>query len=197
MLEINPLAVTKTDSLMALDAKITLDENALFKNESLIKYQDHDSILDIERKAKEIGLAYVALDGNIGCLVNGAGLAMATMDLIKHFGGEPANFLDVGGGASQEKVETAIKMILSDDKVEAIFINIFAGISKCDEVARGIIKAIQTINKEVPIVIRLEGTNANLGREIIQNENTNLIVNNDLELAAKKIIEIVAERSTS
>jgi succinyl-CoA synthetase beta subunit len=165
--EINPLVITDAGKLLALDGKIILDDNALYRHPELADLRDIDEEVAPEREARKYGLSYVKLNGDIGCLVNGAGLAMATMDVIKSFGGEPANFLDVGGGAAAEKVAAALKIILADETVRSILLNIFGGITRCDEVARGILMALEGIQRRVPIVIRLVGTNEEEGRKIL------------------------------
>jgi succinyl-CoA synthetase beta subunit len=165
--EINPLVITKQDILLALDGKIVLDDNALFRHPELEKLRDLDEEAPSEREARGHGLSYVKLDGDIGCMVNGAGLAMATMDVIKGLGGEPANFLDIGGGADAEKVSAAIQIILSDPDVNSMMFNIFGGITRCDEVARGILMALEEVPREVYLVTRLVGTNEELGRQIL------------------------------
>jgi len=165
--EINPLVITKQDNLLALDGKIVLDDNALYRHPDLEKLRDLDEEAPSEREARGNGLSYVKLDGNIGCMVNGAGLAMATMDVIKGLGGEPANFLDIGGGADAEKVAAAIQIILADPEVSSMMFNIFGGITRCDEVARGILMALEEVPREVYLVTRLVGTNEELGRQIL------------------------------
>jgi succinyl-CoA synthetase beta subunit len=165
--EINPLAVTGEGRLLAVDGKIVLDDNSLFRHPELAELRDVQEEAPTEREARRAGLSYVKLDGEIGCMVNGAGLAMATMDIIKHYGGEPANFLDVGGGAKAEKVAAALRIILSDSKVKAVLFNIFGGITRCDEVARGILEALQEVKTDVPMVARLVGTNEEEGRHIL------------------------------
>jgi succinyl-CoA synthetase beta subunit len=167
--EINPLVITKTQRLIALDGKIVLDDNGLFRHPELVEMRDIDEEVAAEREARMFGLSYVKLDGNIGCMVNGAGLAMATMDLTKLVGGEPANFLDIGGGAGAEKVAVGMRILLSDSNVKSVLINIFGGITRCDEVARGILTAIGTENPDVPMVVRLVGTNEIEGRQVLKN----------------------------
>lgn len=169
--EINPLVVTGQGRLLAVDGKIVLDDNALFRHPELGELRDVQEEAPAEREARRAGLSYVKLDGEIGCMVNGAGLAMATMDIIKHYGGEPANFLDVGGGAKAEKVAAALRIILSDPKVKAVLFNIFGGITRCDEVARGILEALQEVKTNVPMVARLVGTNEEEGRRILAEAN--------------------------
>jgi succinyl-CoA synthetase beta subunit len=189
--EINPLIVTKQGNLAALDAKINFDDNALFRHKDVVEMRDllEENAQDIE--ASKFDLAYIALDGNIGCLVNGAGLAMATMDIIKLHGGEPANFLDVGGGANKEKVANAFKIILKDPKVKAILVNIFGGIMKCDVIAEGVIAAAKELKLQVPLVVRLEGTNVDLGKKILAESGLKITPANDLTDAAKKVVASV------
>jgi succinyl-CoA synthetase beta subunit len=165
--EINPLVITGDGRLVALDGKIALDDSALFRHPDLAELRDPDEEDASEQEARKHGLSYIHLDGEIGCLVNGAGLAMATMDIVKFYGGEPANFLDVGGGASAEKVAAALRVILSDSRVKAVLINIFGGITRCDDVARGVLEARNTVNVQVPFVVRLVGTNEEEGRRIL------------------------------
>ena len=189
--EINPMIVTKTGQLLALDAKLNFDDNALFRHPEIIEMRDllEENPQDVE--ASKYDLAYIALDGNIGCLVNGAGLAMATMDIIKLHGGEPANFLDVGGGADQAKVTHAFKIILKDPKVKAILVNIFGGIMKCDVIAEGVIAAAKEINLSVPLVVRLEGTNVEKGKVLLSQSGLKIIPANDLADAAKKVVSSI------
>jgi succinyl-CoA synthetase beta subunit len=187
-LEINPLILTADEKLMALDAKINFDDNALFRHKDVVEMRDllEENAQDIE--ASKYELAYIALDGNIGCLVNGAGLAMATMDIIKLHGGDPANFLDVGGGANKEKVTQAFKIILKDPKVKAILVNIFGGIMKCDVIAEGVIAAAKEVQLAVPLVVRLEGTNVDLGKKILAESGLRITSANDLADAAQKVV---------
>jgi succinyl-CoA synthetase beta subunit len=166
--EINPLALTADGTLKALDAKIIVDDNALFRQSEILKYRDEDYENPEEEEAKNAGLSFVKLDGNIGCMVNGAGLAMATMDVIKYWGGEPANFLDVGGSSNPEKVKKAMEIILRDKKVKVVFINIFGGITRCDDIAKGLIEAFNSMKIDVPVVVRLTGTNEDIGREMLE-----------------------------
>ncbi len=187
--EINPLILTKGGDVLALDAKMNFDDNALFRHQDIEKLHDPSEEDPTELEAKKWGISYVKLDGNIGCLVNGAGLAMSTMDIIKHHGGEPANFLDVGGGANTEQVTQAFKMILSDPNVKAIFVNIFGGIMKCDTIAEGIITAAKEVGINVPLVVRLEGTNVELGRKMLSQSGLNIITGADMREAAKKVVE--------
>lgn len=187
--EINPLVVSAKGELIALDAKLNFDDNALFRHPEISKLRDVNEESDQELEASKFGLSYISLDGNIGCLVNGAGLAMATMDIIQLYGGRPANFLDVGGGATKEAVETAFKIILADPKVKAILVNIFGGIMKCDIIAEGVVAAARSISLKVPLVVRLEGTNVALGKKIIGNSELKIIAADDLTDAAKKVVE--------
>jgi succinyl-CoA synthetase beta subunit len=189
--EINPMILTKSGDIVPLDAKLNIDDNALFRQKEISEYHDPDEEDPIELEAKKWGISYVKLDGNIGCLVNGAGLAMSTMDIIKYHGGEPANFLDVGGGASTEQVTQAFKMILSDSNVKAIFVNIFGGIMKCDTIANGIVSAAKEVGLDVPLVVRLEGTNVELGKNILSNSDLNIITGIDMKECAAKVVEAV------
>ena len=189
LIEINPLVLTKDKDLVCLDAKINFDDNALYRHEDILLLQDSNEIDPIELEAGKHGLSYIKLDGKIGCMVNGAGLAMATLDIIKLYGSEPANFLDVGGGASKEKVSAAFKIILSDKNVKGILINIFGGIMRCDVLAKGVVEAAKEINLSVPLVVRLAGTNVKLGKEILEKSNLKIISASNLSEAAKKIIE--------
>jgi len=187
--EINPLIITNEGEVYALDAKMNFDDNALFRHPDIEKMHDPTEEDPTELEAKKWGISYVKLDGNIGCLVNGAGLAMSTMDIIKHHGAEPANFLDVGGGATAEQVLQALKMILSDPNVKAIFINIFGGIMKCDTIAEGVISAAKEVGIEVPLIVRLEGTNVELGRKLLSESGLNIITGKDMREAAAKAVE--------
>ena len=189
--EINPLVVTKTGELVALDAKITFDDNALFRHKELLELRDLSEEEPAEVRASNTGLSYVKLDGNIGCLVNGAGLAMSTMDIIKLHGGEPANFLDVGGGANTEQVTEAFRIILSDPHVKGILVNIFGGIARCTTIANAVVAASKAVGFNVPLVVRLEGTEVKEGREILANSGINVINGADLTDAAKKIVAAV------
>ncbi len=192
MLEINPLIVTEDGRLHCLDAKISFDGNALYRHPDVEAMRDETEQDAKEVEAEKYDLSYVALDGNIGCMVNGAGLAMSTMDIIKLYGAEPANFLDVGGGATKENIVAAFKILTSDDKVEGILINIFGGIMKCDIIAQGTVDAVKEVGLKVPLVVRLEGTNVEKGKEIIDNSGLNVISANDLDDAAQKIVKAVA-----
>ena len=191
MVEINPLVKSKSDEIIALDAKISFDENAEFRHKNWAQLRDLSEEEDVEIRAKETGLSYVKLDGNIGCLVNGAGLAMATMDVIKLYGGEPANFLDVGGGADEEQVKTAFSMIMEDPNVKGILVNIFGGIMRCDIIARGVIAATEALSLEVPLVVRLAGTNVEQSKEILAASNLNIHPANDLAEGAQKIVSLI------
>jgi succinyl-CoA synthetase beta subunit len=193
LLEINPLVITARETLIALDAKIDIDDNALFRQKDILKYRDTDEEDPLEVEASKFNLSYINLDGNVGNMVNGAGLAMATMDLIKMAGAEPANFLDVGGGADEEMVENGFRIILSDANVKGILINIFGGILRCDVLAEGVIKAARKTGIKVPVVIRLQGTNVEKGREILAESGLNLITAEDLNDAAGKITGIVGK----
>jgi succinyl-CoA synthetase beta subunit len=190
--EINPLVITGAGDVVALDAKFNFDSNAEARHKEWAELQDKDEEDAVEIEAKEVGLSYVSLDGNIGCLVNGAGLAMSTMDIIKHYGGSPANFLDVGGGATKEMVTKAFKMILSSDKVKGIFVNIFGGIMKCDIVAEGVVAATKELGLTVPLVVRLEGTNVEAGKEILRNSGLKIEPADSMGDGAKKIVAAVA-----
>jgi len=188
MVEINPLVVTKEGNLLAVDAKMGFDENALFRHSDISELRDKSQEDVREMNAADRGLSYVGLDGNIGCIINGAGLAMATMDMIMHAGGEPANFLDIGGGASPERVSKAFNLVLSDDNVKCILINIFAGINRCDWVAEGIIQAVQKIDLKVPVVVRLSGTNVEQGRKMLEDSGLPLIMAETLREGADKAV---------
>ena len=191
MVEVNPLILTKEKKIICLDAKVNFDSNALFRHPEILKLRDLNEEDPAEIEASKFDLAYIKLDGNIGCMVNGAGLAMATMDIIKLYGQEPANFLDVGGGASKEKVSAAFKIILSDQNVKGILINIFGGIMRCDVLAQGVVDAAKEINISVPLVVRLAGTNFKVGKEILDNSGLKLISAENLDDAAKKIVEAI------
>ena len=193
LLEINPLVLTGEDDLICLDAKVNFDGNALFRHPDVEELRDPDEEDPAELAANKIGLTYIKLDGNIGCLVNGAGLAMATMDIIKLYGEEPANFLDVGGSATKDKVTEAFKIILSDKNVKGILVNIFGGIMRCDVVAEGVLDAAREINISVPLVVRLEGTNVEEGKRIIEESELEVISGSDLDDAAQKITKAISE----
>jgi succinyl-CoA synthetase beta subunit len=191
MLEINPLIVTGDDHLRVLDAKVSFDSNALFRHKDIVALRDESEEDAKEIEASKYDLSYIALDGEIGCMVNGAGLAMATMDIIKLYGAEPANFLDVGGGASKEKVTAAFKIITADPNVKGILVNIFGGIMRCDIIAEGVVAAVKEVGLKVPLVVRLEGTNVELGKKIINESGLNVIAANDLSDGAEKIVQAV------
>ena len=192
MVEINPLVKTKDDEIIALDSKVSFDENAEFRHKNWDELRDLSEEEEVEIRAKEAGLSYVKLDGNIGCLVNGAGLAMATMDVIKLYGGEPANFLDVGGGADEEQVKTAFSIILEDPNVKGILVNIFGGIMRCDIIARGVIAATEALSLEVPLVVRLAGTNVDEGKAILAQSTLNIHPADDLASGAQKIVSLIS-----
>ncbi|MFB5759739.1 ADP-forming succinate--CoA ligase subunit beta [Paenibacillus medicaginis] len=189
--EINPLVVTGDGNVMALDAKLNFDSNALFRHKDIQALRDLDEEDEKEIEASKFDLSYIALDGNIGCMVNGAGLAMATMDIIKYYGGDPANFLDVGGGATTEKVTEAFKIILSDPKVEGIFVNIFGGIMQCDVIANGVVEAAKQVGLSQPLVVRLEGTNVDLGKQILSESGLNIVSADSMADGAQKIVSLV------
>ncbi len=191
LLEINPLVLTGEGNLLCLDAKLNLDDNALFRHLRIRDLRDYDEEDANEIEASQYDLSYIALDGNIGCMVNGAGLAMATMDIIKHYGGDPANFLDVGGGATIERVTEAFKLILSDDKVKGILVNIFGGIMKCDVIATGVIEGAKQLGVKVPLVVRLEGTNVELGKKMLAESGLNIVSADGMADAAEKIVKAV------
>ena len=191
LIEINPLIITKDNKMLCLDAKMNFDDNAIFRRPEILKLRDLNEEDPTEIEASKHDLAYIKLDGSIGCMVNGAGLAMATMDIIKLYGKEPANFLDVGGGASKEKVAAAFKLILSDKNVKGILINIFGGIMRCDVLAQGVIDAAKEINLAVPLVVRLAGTNFKEGKDILEKSNLKILSASDLNDAAKKIVEAI------
>ncbi|HEX4351465.1 MAG TPA: ATP-grasp domain-containing protein, partial [Polyangiales bacterium] len=189
--EINPLVVTKDNHLVALDAKLNLEDNAAFRHPEWAEWRDASEEKEVEIEAKAAGLSYIQLDGNIGCLVNGAGLAMATMDIIKHYGGEPANFLDVGGGATKEAVTKAFKIILTSHGVKGIFVNIFGGIAQCDTIAAGVIAATKELGLSVPLVVRLEGTNVELGRKMLSESGLQITPATTMGDGAQKIVQLV------
>jgi succinyl-CoA synthetase beta subunit len=193
LVEVNPLIVTKSSDVIALDAKMNFDDNALFRHKDVADLRDEDEEDPMELEAGKLELNYVKLDGNIGCMVNGAGLAMATMDIIKLYGAEPANFLDVGGGAAKERVSAAFKLILSDPNVEGILVNIFGGIMRCDVIAEGIVAAAKEVSLTVPLVVRLEGTNVDLGKQILKNSGLKITSADNLADAAEKIVKAVKE----
>ncbi|PAZ01308.1 MAG: succinate--CoA ligase subunit beta [Spartobacteria bacterium AMD-G4] len=192
MVEVNPLVITKDNQVLALDAKFNFDDNALFRHPDVQAYRDIEEEDPREVEASKHSLSYIGLDGNIACLVNGAGLAMATMDIIKHHGGEPANFLDVGGGASEQQVTEAFKILVADSRVKAILVNIFGGIMKCDVIAQGIINAVKAVNLPVPLVVRLEGTNVDAGRKLLSESGLKLTAATDISDAAQKVVAAAA-----
>lgn len=194
ILEINPLIITKGGDLLALDAKMNFDDNAMFRHSDIAELRDLDEEDPKETEAKRYDLSYIALDGNVGCMVNGAGLAMATMDIIKHCGGAPANFLDVGGGATAEKVKAAFGIILRDPKVEAVLVNIFGGIMKCDVIADGVIRAARESSIEVPVVVRLEGTNVDLGKKMLAESGLELVSADNMLDAAEKVVKLAEKQ---
>jgi succinyl-CoA synthetase beta subunit len=189
--EINPLVVTGDGNVMALDAKLNFDASALYRHKDIVEYRDLEEEDPKEIEASKYDLSYISLDGNIGCMVNGAGLAMATMDIIKHYSGDPANFLDVGGGATAEKVTEAFKIILSDQKVKGVFVNIFGGIMKCDVIATGVVEAAKQVELNVPLVVRLEGTNVELGKEILAKSGLDINAADSMADGAQKIVSLV------
>jgi succinyl-CoA synthetase beta subunit len=191
MLEINPLVITRDDRILALDAKIDIDDNALGRHKDTKEFRDLGEEDPNEIEASKYHLNYIQLDGNIGCMVNGAGLAMATMDIIKHSGGEPANFLDVGGGADEEQIENAFRILVSDDKVKAIFINIFGGILRCDILAAGVVAAAKKIGIKIPVVVRMEGTNMEEGHKILKDSGLNFIIGSGMKDGAKKAVQAI------
>ena len=195
LLEVNPLVVTGAGDLICLDAKVNFDSNALYRHNDIMELRDLAEEDPAEVKASEFDLSYIKLDGTIGCMVNGAGLAMATMDIIKLYGAEPANFLDVGGGATKEKVTEAFKIIMSDDNVEGILVNIFGGIMRCDVIAEGVVAAARETQLAVPLVVRLAGTNVELGQKILSESGLTIIPADDLDDAAEKIVAAVKEAS--
>ncbi|MBD7942712.1 ADP-forming succinate--CoA ligase subunit beta [Psychrobacillus sp. FSL K6-2684] len=191
IVEINPLVVTEDDNVLALDAKFNFDSNALYRHKDILELRDFDEEDPKEIEASKYDLSYISLDGNIGCMVNGAGLAMATMDTISYYGGSPANFLDVGGGATAEKVTEAFKIILADPNVKGIFVNIFGGIMKCDVIAEGVIIAAKEVGLQVPLVVRLEGTNVDLGKKLLNESGLNIVAADSMADGAQKIVNLV------
>ncbi len=192
--EINPLVITGDGKVMALDAKLNFDDSALYRHPDILEYRDLDEEDEKENRASKYDLNYVTLDGSIGCMVNGAGLAMATLDIIHYYGGEPANFLDVGGSTTVDKVSEAFKIILSDEKVQGIFVNIFGGIVKCDFIAQGVVEAAKQVGLAVPLVVRLEGTNVEIGKEILRNSGIEIVVADSMADGAEKIVSLVKDR---
>ena len=195
MIEINPLVITGSDEVLAVDAKMSFDDNALFRQPEVQELRDESEENPAEIEATQLELNYIKLDGNIGCLVNGAGLAIATMDIIKLHGGDPANFLDVGGGATKERVASAFKLIMSDENVKGILVNIFGGIMRCDIIAEGIVSAVQEIDLRVPLVVRLEGTNVEKGKSILAESGMPILSAENLSSAAQKIVDAVGKLS--
>ena len=191
MLEINPLVITTDDRVLALDAKVDIDDNAMFRHKETLAYRDLDEEDPLEVEASKFHLNYIKLDGNIGCMVNGAGLAMATMDIIKLSGGEPANFLDVGGGADEEMIENGFRIILSDPSVKGIFINIFGGILRCDILARGVVAATKKLKIKIPIVVRMEGTNMEEGHNILKDSGLNFAIGSGMKDGAQKVVKAI------
>ena len=192
--EINPLVITGDGKVMALDAKLNFDDSALYRHPDILEYRDLDEEDEKENRASKYDLNYVTLDGSIGCMVNGAGLAMATLDIIHYYGGEPANFLDVGGSTTVDKVSEAFKIILSDEKVQGIFVNIFGGIVKCDFIAQGVVEAAKQVGLTVPLVVRLEGTNVEIGKEILRKSGIEIVVADSMADGAEKIVSLVKDR---
>ena len=192
--EINPLVITGDGKVMALDAKLNFDDSALYRHPDILEYRDLDEEDEKENRASKYDLNYVTLDGSIGCMVNGAGLAMATLDIIHYYGGEPANFLDVGGSTTVDKVSEAFKIILSDEKVQGIFVNIFGGIVKCDFIAQGVVEAAKQVGLTVPLVVRLEGTNVEIDKEILRNSGIEIVVADSMADGAEKIVSLVKDR---
>ncbi|MCZ6637473.1 MAG: succinate--CoA ligase subunit beta, partial [Alphaproteobacteria bacterium] len=193
IVEVNPLVITGDGGVLALDAKMNFDDNALFRHPQIAELRDENEEDPAELEASKHDLNYIKLDGNIGCMVNGAGLAMATMDIIKLYGGDPANFLDVGGGATRERVTTAFKLILADPKVEGVLVNIFGGIMRCDVIAEGVVSAAREVSLHVPLVVRLEGTNVELGKKILKESGLPIVSADNLDDAAEKIVAQVEE----
>jgi len=190
LVEINPFVLTRDGRLLALDAKMNFDDNALYRHKDIGELRDLDEEDPLEVKASNFGLNYIRLDGNVGCMVNGAGLAMATMDIIQYAGGRPANFLDVGGGANEEQVRHGFEIILSDANVRAVLINIFGGIMRCDIVANGVIAAVRSLGTKVPVVVRLKGTNVELGQKLLRESGMNFAVADDMKDAAEKVVAL-------
>jgi succinyl-CoA synthetase beta subunit len=195
LIEINPLVVTKAGSVLCLDAKMSFDDNGLFRHLDIRELRDANEEDPTETEAAKYDLSYVHLDGNIGCMVNGAGLAMATMDIVKYFGAEPANFLDVGGGANTEKVAAAFRILLSDQRVKGVLINIFGGIMRCDVLAQGVVEAVHQVNLKVPLVVRMEGTNVEQGKKILKDSGLAVIAAADMADAARRVVEAIGGRS--
>jgi succinyl-CoA synthetase beta subunit len=188
--EINPLVLTEDGRVVALDAKITLDDNALFRHKDLLALRDVNEEDPLEVEASRFSLNYIKLDGTVGCMVNGAGLAMATMDIIKYAGGSPANFLDVGGGANQEQIRNAFRILTSDKSVKAVLINIFGGILRCDTLAHGVVNAARELNMKIPVVVRMEGTNVDLGKQVLADSGLNFTLADGMKDAAEKVVRL-------
>ncbi len=195
LIEINPLVVTRDGHVLCLDAKMSFDDNGLFRHPDIRELRDPNEEDPTETEAAKYDLSYVHLDGNIGCMVNGAGLAMATMDIVKYYGAEPANFLDVGGGANTEKVAAAFRILLSDDRVKGVLINIFGGIMQCDVLAQGVVEAVHQVNLKVPLVVRMEGTNVEQGKKILKDSKLAVIAAADMADAARRVVEAIGGRS--
>ena len=194
LVEVNPLILTPQNDIIALDAKVSFDDNALFRHPDILEYRDLSEENPLEIEAKKFELNYIKLDGNIACMVNGAGLAMATMDIIKYYGGDPANFLDVGGGATEEAITAAFKILLSDENTKGILINIFGGIMRCDVIAAGVVAAVKNVGGlKIPLVVRLEGTNVEQGNKILAESGIDITTASDLDDAAQKIVKIVSK----
>ena len=195
MLEINPCLITEEGEVLALDAKVNIDDNALFRHKDILEFRDLDEEAPLEVEASKFDLNYIKLDGNVGCMVNGAGLAMATMDIIKHSGGEPANFLDVGGGASADQIKNAFRILTSDDQTKAVLINIFGGILRCDRLSEGVITAVKELGVEIPIVIRMEGTNVEIGKKMLAESGLNFTTADSMKDAAEKVVALAGGAS--
>ena len=195
MLEINPCLITEEGEVLALDAKVNIDDNALFRHKDVLEFRDLDEEAPLEVEASKFDLNYIKLDGNVGCMVNGAGLAMATMDIIKHSGGEPANFLDVGGGASAEQIKNAFRILTSDDQTKAVLINIFGGILRCDRLSEGVIAAVKELGVDLPIVIRMEGTNVEIGKKMLAESGLNFTTADSMKDAAEKVVALAGGAS--
>src|SRR5437016_5058403 len=191
--EINPLLVTREGDVLALDAKMNFDDNALFRHKDIAEMRDLNEEDPLEVEASKYGLNYIKLEGNVACMVNGAGLAMATMDIIKYSGGSPANFLDVGGGASAEQVKNAFRILLSDSGVKAVFINIFGGILRCDVLATGVVAAAKDLHVKIPVVVRMEGTNVELGQQILRESGLNFTIANGMKDGAEKVVQLASK----
>jgi succinyl-CoA synthetase beta subunit len=197
LIEINPLVLTADGNVVCLDAKLSFDDNALFRHPDIRELRDPNEEDPAETEAAKFDLSYVHLDGNIGCMVNGAGLAMATMDIVKYYGAEPANFLDVGGGANSQKVSAAFRILLSDERVRAVLINIFGGIMLCDVLAQGVVDAAREVKLEVPLVVRMEGTNVEKGKQILKDSGIKVIAASDMADAARRVVEAIGVSRSS